>query len=55
MNVSIVRCGLDIGKKVFALIGEDSSGKVALKKKLNRHQVLGFFAQLNSCEVGQRR
>jgi transposase len=50
MQVSIV--GLDIAKQVFQIHGADANGKVLLRKRLRRNQVLGFFANLPRCLVG---
>src|SRR5579871_1992562 len=50
MHVAIV--GLDIAKHVFQLHGSDAHGKVVLRRKLRRHEVVTFFANLPSCTVG---
>jgi len=50
MQVAIV--GLDIAKHVFQLHGTDAHGKVVLRRKLRRHEVVTFFANLPSCTVG---
>jgi transposase len=38
--------GLDLGKQVFQVHGATSDGRVALRKKLSRGQVLAFFTGL---------
>ena len=43
--------GLDLAKNVFQAHGADVSGRVVLRKKLRRDQVLAFFAQLPACVV----
>lgn len=43
--------GLDLAKTVFQVHGADGSGQAVLRRKLRRHQVLAFFAQLPSCVV----
>ncbi len=43
--------GLDLAKNVFQAHGADASGRVVLRKKLRRDQVLAFFAQLPACVV----
>lgn len=47
-----VRCGLDIGKKNFAVFGINRVGKTSLKRHLARSEVLPFFCQLPPCEIG---
>ncbi len=43
--------GLDLAKNVFQVHGADASGRVVLRKRLRRDQVLGVFAQLPACGV----
>jgi transposase len=43
--------GLDIAKQIFQAHGADSCGAVVFRKKLRRHQVLSFFADLPPCTV----
>jgi transposase len=50
MQVAVV--GLDIAKHVFQLHGIDTNGKVVLRRRLRRQEVLPFFANLTSCVVG---
>lgn len=54
MKVSkkIVRVGMDLGKNAFHLFGVDETGTMMLKRKLRRHQVLDYFANLPPCLVG---
>jgi len=47
MKVTIV--GLDIAKHIFQLHGTDPQGRVALRRKLRREQVVPFFANLPTC------
>jgi transposase len=44
--------GLDLAKNVFQVHGIDASGKVVLRRKLRRGEVLGFFAALPAATVG---
>jgi transposase len=44
--------GIDIGKTVFHLAGMDESGKVVVKKRLSRTQVLHYTANLSIHVVG---
>jgi len=47
----ITTVGLDLAKHVFQLHGADASGRMVLRKKLRRDQVLAFFGQLPRCVV----
>ncbi len=44
--------GLDIAKRVFQAHGADASGKAVLRRKLQRAEVLTFFAAMPPCLVG---
>lgn len=44
MNRVII--GLDIAKSIFHLVFQTASGKMLKKKKLKRHQVLAYFANI---------
>lgn len=50
MNITTI--GLDIAKNVFQVHGVDANGKVALRKRFKRVQVLAFFANLSPCLIG---
>ena len=43
--------GLDLAKSVFQVHGASASGAVLFRRKLRRHQVLGFFAAQPPCTV----
>jgi len=43
--------GLDIAKSVFQLHGIDASGKVRLKRKLRRSELIPFFEKQQPCTV----
>ena len=47
----ITTIGLDLAKNVFQFHGADRSGKVVLRKKLRRDQVLTFLSSLSPCVV----
>src|SRR5262245_48587705 len=49
MSAKII--GLDIGKRVFHLVGLDEQGNVVLRKKLARDGVLSFLANLPRCLI----
>ncbi len=48
----ITTIGLDIAKRVFQVHGADATGKAQLRRKLQRAEVLTFFASLPPCLVG---
>jgi transposase len=50
MNATTI--GLDIAKMVFQVHGVDRAGKTVLRKRLNRPQVLAFFANLPPAVIG---
>lgn len=45
------RIGIDIAKSVFQLHGVDGNDKKLLTKRLNRDQMIGYFAQIPPCEI----
>ncbi len=51
-EVNVTTIGLDIAKNVFHLTGTDAKGVEVLKKRLRRHEVLSYFANLPRCVVG---
>lgn len=44
--------GLDLAKSVFQVHGVDTAGKVTIRKKLRRSEVLRFFEALPPCLIG---
>lgn len=48
----VTTMGLDLAKLVFQVHGVDEQGKVVIRKQLRRKEVVGFFANLPSCEIG---
>jgi transposase len=50
--MTVTTIGLDLAKAVFQVHGVDAQGKVALRKRLRRSEVVRFFAALPSCVVG---
>ncbi|MGY4725847.1 IS110 family RNA-guided transposase [Burkholderia pyrrocinia] len=48
-TVSLI--GIDLGKHCFHLHAQDASGKMVLRKKFTRHQMLVQLANLSSCTV----
>ncbi len=49
--MSITMIGLDIAKSIFHLHGVDGGGKVQLKRKLRRGELIPFFEQRPRCTV----
>ena len=49
--MSITMIGLDTAKAVFQVHGIDSGGKVQLKRKLRRDEVIPFFEKQTGCTV----
>jgi transposase len=49
--MSITMIGLDTAKSVFQLHGIDASGKVQLKRKLRRSELIAFFEKQQPCTV----
>ena len=49
--MSIRIMGIDTAKSVFQLHGADAQGKVQLKRKLRRDELIAFFEQQPRCTV----
>ena len=50
--MEIATIGLDIAKRVFQAHGADATGRAVLRRKLQRPEVLTFFAAMPPCLVG---
>lgn len=50
--MNITTLGIDIAKSIFQLHGTNKQGKVVLKKRLRRSQLLAFMQNLRPCRVG---
>jgi transposase len=48
----ITTIGLDLAKRVFQVHAIDEQGQVAIEKRLQRSEVLSWFARLAPCLVG---
>ena len=44
--------GLDLAKHVFQVHGVDAAGKLIIRKKLRRSELVEFFKKLPACRVG---
>jgi hypothetical protein len=49
---NITTIGLDLAKSVFQVHAVDEVGRIVLRKRLRRGQVLAFFAGIPPCLVG---
>ena len=49
--MSITRIGLDTAKSVFQLHGVDEVGKVQIKRKLQRREMIPYFEKLEPCII----
>ena len=50
--MQVTTVGFDIAKNLFQVHGVDARGRVVLRKRLPRAQVLAFFANLPRCLIG---
>jgi transposase len=44
--------GIDIAKRVFHVVGMDERGKIVLRKRLSRHDLMPFIAKLPPVLIG---
>ena len=49
---SIATIGIDLGKNIFHLVGMDARGRIVLRRKVTRGQLLQCLANLPVCLVG---
>jgi error-prone DNA polymerase len=49
--MSVTMIGLDTAKSVFQVHGVDETGKVVLKRKLRRSELISFFEKQEACTV----
>ena len=45
--------GIDIAKRVFHAVGMDERGKIVLRKRLSRHDLMPFLAKLPPVRIGE--
>ena len=50
--MAIKTLGIDLGKSVFQLVGQDARGNVVLRKRMSRKALITFTANLPSCLIG---
>ena len=51
-STRLTTIGIDIAKHVFHIHGVNDAGRTIVQKRLRRHQVAAFFANLPCCVVG---
>ena len=44
--------GIDIAKRVLHAVGMDEKGKIVLRKRLSRHDLMPFLAKLPPVRIG---
>jgi transposase len=52
LKMTVQTIGIDLAKHVFQLHGVDAHGRVVLRKKLRRTNLLAFLADLPRCLIG---
>ena len=52
MKHNITTVGIDLAKKIFPLVGMDTTGKIVWRKRLTRHALVPFLAQLPPVTIG---
>ncbi len=50
--MEITTIGLDLAKHVFQIHGVDEAGRVVVKRRLRRPQIITYFASLPACLIG---
>ena len=50
MDIHVV--GIDLGKTLFHLVGLDTTGRVVIRKRCSRTQLLAFTANIRAQRVG---
>ena len=52
MKPNVCTVGIDLAKKIFHLVGTDTTGKIVWRKRLTRHALIFFMAQLPPVTIG---
>src|SRR5215475_5879892 len=52
MTQQLSTFAIDLAKKVFHLVGADTTGKILWRKRLTRHALMPFIAQLPPVLIG---
>jgi transposase len=48
----VVTIGLDFAKSIFQIHGVDGAGRMMLRRRLSRHELVPYFAKLSPCLIG---
>jgi transposase len=48
---TVATIGLDLAKSVFQIHGVDDAGRAVLRRRLSRHELVSYFAELPTCLV----
>ena len=52
MKQNVTTVGIDLAKKIFHLVGTDTTGTIVWRKRLTRHALGSFMAQLPPVTIG---
>jgi transposase len=52
MQQNVYNVGIDLAKNIFPLLGTDTTGKIVWRKRLTRHALGPFMAQLPPVTIG---
>jgi transposase len=52
MSQQISVVGIDLAKRIFHVVGMDNTGRVVLRKRLTRGDLLSYMAQLAPVVIG---
>ena len=52
MQQHVSTVGIDLAKNIFHLVGTDATGKIVWRKRLTRHALVPFMAQLPPVTIG---
>ncbi len=52
MKQNVHTVGIDLAKRIFHLVGTDTTGKIVWRKRLTRHALMPFMAQLPPVTIG---
>ena len=52
MKQELSTVAIDLAKKIFHLVGADRTGKILWRKRLTRHPLMPFIAQLPPILIG---
>jgi hypothetical protein len=48
----VVTIGLDLAKSIFQIHGADDAGRMMLRRRLSRHELVPYFAKISPCLIG---